>query len=217
MGAVFLPNSPTRTDVADGAVWLRSWLDLDEQRRLAAESRQIMDGPGGGYHPTVRGGGRMSVRMTCLGRHWNAATYTYELTRGDHDHAPVEPVPDSWVGLAARLARDAGFTVVPDICILNWYDIDARMGLHQDKDESAASIARGDPVVSISLGDTARFLFGGVRRRDPVTTLMLESGDAFVFGGAARLRHHGVTRIFPGTAPPSLDLRGRFNLTFRRY
>jgi DNA oxidative demethylase len=91
------------------------------------------------------------------------------------------------------------------------------MGLHQDKDESAQSIAAGLPVVSVSLGDTARFLFGGTRRRDPVDTRLLESGDAFVFGGPARLRYHGVSRIIPGTAPPELALTGRLNLTFRQY
>jgi alkylated DNA repair protein (DNA oxidative demethylase) len=72
-------------------------------------------------------------------------------------------------------------------------------------------------VVSISLGDTARFLFGGLRRRDPVDTMMLESGDVFVFGGSARLRYHGVTRIISGTAPGDLGIEGRFNLTFREY
>jgi alkylated DNA repair dioxygenase AlkB len=91
------------------------------------------------------------------------------------------------------------------------------MGLHQDKDESAASIAAGLPVVSISLGDTARFLFGGLKRKEPVDARLLESGDAFVFGGPARLRYHGVSRIVPGTAPPELDLTGRLNLTFRQY
>src|SRR6185503_18788327 len=97
------------------------------------------------------------------------------------------------------------------------YRAGSRMGLHQDKDESAASIAAGMPVVSISLGDTGRFLFGGLRRRDPVETVMLESGDAFVFGGPARLRYHGVSRILAGTAPPELGLEGRLNLTFRKY
>jgi alkylated DNA repair protein (DNA oxidative demethylase) len=91
------------------------------------------------------------------------------------------------------------------------------MGLHQDKDESPASIAEGAPVVSLSLGDSARFLFGGTRRRDPVETLWLESGDVFVFGGPSRLRYHGVTRILSGSAPPSLGIAGRFNLTFRQY
>jgi alkylated DNA repair protein (DNA oxidative demethylase) len=91
------------------------------------------------------------------------------------------------------------------------------MGLHQDKDESSESLSAGLPVVSISLGDTARFLFGGLRRRDPVETILLESGDAFVFGGPARLRYHGVSRIIPGTAPTGLSLVGRFNLTLRQY
>jgi len=71
--------------------------------------------------------------------------------------------------------------------------------------------------VSLSLGDTARFLFGGVRRRDPVESILLESGDVFVFGGPSRLRYHGVARILAGTGPASLTLDGRFNLTFRQY
>jgi len=87
------------------------------------------------------------------------------------------------------------------------------MGLHQDRDEQELSA----PVVSVSLGDTARFLFGGTRRRDPVEAIPLESGDAFVFGGPARLRYHGVSRILPGTAPAALGISGRFNLTFRQY
>jgi alkylated DNA repair protein (DNA oxidative demethylase) len=91
------------------------------------------------------------------------------------------------------------------------------MGLHQDKDESPESLSAGLPVVSVSLGDTARFLFGGLRRRDPVETILVESGDAFVFGGPARLRFHGVSRIIPGTAPPGFGMAGRFNLTFRQY
>jgi alkylated DNA repair protein (DNA oxidative demethylase) len=203
--------------VAEGTTWLKNALTADEQRALVAECRAIMDGPAGGYVPTVRGGGKMRVRMVCLGRHWNALTYTYESTRADYDNAPVAPVPAAWVALASRLGREAGFSFAPDLCIVNWYDAEGRMGLHQDKDEGRDSIAAGLPVVSISLGDTARFLFGGVKRRDEVQSLLLESGDAFVFGGAARLRYHGVTRIVPGTAPAELGIEGRFNLTFRKY
>jgi len=69
----------------------------------------------------------------------------------------------------------------------------------------------------VSLGDTARFLFGGFKRKDPVEKIPLESGDAFVFGGPSRLRYHGVSRIVLNTAPPELELTGRFNLTFRQY
>jgi len=91
------------------------------------------------------------------------------------------------------------------------------MGLHQDKDESPETLRLGIPVVSISVGDTARFLLGGLRRRDPVMRIPLASGDAFVFGGASRLRYHGVSGIDPGTAPSELAITGRYNLTFRRY
>jgi len=210
-------TAPTAVTVAPGAVWLRGWLTQDEQQALVARCRQFMDGPAGGYVPTVRGGGTMRVRMTCLGRHWNARTYTYEATRGDHDGQPVEAVSEEFAALAARLAAEAGFSMRADICLINWYGADGRMGLHQDKDESPESIASGAPVVSVSLGDSARFLFGGTRRRDPVETLWLESGDVFVFGGLARLRYHGVTRILPRSAPPALGLEGRFNLTFRQF
>ena len=200
-----------------GVAWLKAYLSLEEQQALAARCQAIMNGPAGGYVPTVRGGGTMRVRMVCLGRHWNPRTYRYEATRADHDGAPVAPLPEDFVTLASRLARAAGFAFQPDICLINWYGPEGRMGLHQDKDESAASIEAGAPVVSVSLGDTARFLFGGLRRRDPVEALLLESGDAFVFGGPARLRYHGVSRIVQGTAPRSLGIEGRFNLTFRQY
>ena len=205
-------------EIGDGAILLHAWLSLDEQRALAAQCRAIIDGPAGGYVPTVRGGGKMRVRMMCLGRHWNPLTYTYTPTREDFDDAPAAPVPEEWVRLASRAAADAGFaSFTPDICLINFYGDQGRMGLHQDKDESRASIDAGQPVVSISLGDTARFLFGGLKRRDPVDPILLDSGDVFVFGGPARLRYHGVSRILPGTAPRALGLEGRFNLTFRRF
>jgi DNA alkylation damage repair protein AlkB len=202
---------------ASGAAWLKQWLSLDEQQALVQRCLEIMDGPAGGYVPTVRGGGKMRVRMTCLGRHWNPLTYKYGPTRADYDNAPVPPVPAEWVAMASLIAADAGFAFTPDICLINWYGPDGRMGLHQDKDESAAALAAGLPVVSLSIGDTARFLFGGLRRRDPLETVLLESGDAFVFGGVDRLRYHGVSRILPRTGPAALGLDGRFNLTFRQF
>jgi DNA alkylation damage repair protein AlkB len=200
-----------------GAVLLSHYLSTDAQRALAAECRALMDGPVPGYVPVVRGGGRMHVRMLCLGRHWNGKLYRYEPARSDFDGLPVPTLPDSWRALAAECATAAGMLLDPDLCILNYYDREGRMGLHQDKDESDASVAAGVPVVSVSIGDTARFLLGGVRRRDPVESFALESGDVFVFGGASRLRYHGVSRLVPDTAPPELGMSGRFNLTFRRY
>ena len=158
----------------------------------------------------------MHVRMLCLGRHWNARTYQYEPTRADFDGMPAPRLPADFRALAREIAGRAGMLLDADLCILNYYGADGRMGLHQDKDEGPRSIAAGIPVVSVSIGDTARFLFGGLRRRDPVETIALESGDAFVFGGPARLRYHGVSRVSPSTAPPGLGLTGRFNLTFRQ-
>ena len=193
------------------------YLSLDDQRALVAECRALVDGPVPAYVPTVRGGGKMHVRMLCLGRHWNGKTYSYEPTRADYDNLPAPPLPDLLRGVAREIAREAGMPFDPDLCILNLYDAEGRMGLHQDKDEGERSLAAGLPVVSISLGDTARFLFGGVKRKDAVESRLLESGDAFVFGGPARLRYHGVSRILPGTGPPELNLEGRFNLTFRQY
>ena len=200
-----------------GAFHFPRYLDLNRQRALVDECRALVDGATPAYVPVVRGGGKMHVRMLCLGRHWNGVTYRYEPTRSDFDDLPAPPLPELFRLVAAEVARAAGMSLAADICILNYYDAEGRMGLHQDKDESPESIAAGVPVVSISLGDTARFLFGGVRRRDPVEAIPLESGDAFVFGGEARLRYHGVSRIVPGTAPPELALSGRFNLTLRKY
>ncbi len=208
-------------EVAPGAHHLARYLDLERQRALADQCRTLLDGPVPGYIPIVRGGGQMRVRMLCLGRHWNGKTYRYESTRSDFDNLPVPALPPEFTSLAAEVANAVGMSLAPrfeaDLCILNYYDVDGRMGLHQDKDESPASIAAGLPVVSISIGDTARFLFGGLKRRDPVEAIPLESGDAFVFGGPARLRYHGVSRIVPGTAPRELALAGRFNLTLRQY
>src|SRR5262249_9820572 len=155
------------------------------QRALVDRCRALVDGAVPAYVPIVRGGGKMHVRMLCLGRHWNGKTYRYEATRSDFDDLPAPPLPDEFKALAQALARTAGMPFDPDLCILNYYDADGRMGLHQDKDEGERSLAAGLPVVSVSLGDAARFLFGGLRRRDPVEARLLESGDAFVFGGPA--------------------------------
>jgi DNA alkylation damage repair protein AlkB len=203
--------------VAPGASLLEHFLDTAEQLAVAATCQALLDSEVPAYVPVVRGGGRMHVRMLCLGRHWNAMTYRYEAARTDFDGKPAPPLPTEFRSLASRAAASVGMTLDADICILNYYDADGRMGLHQDKDEGERSLAAGLPVVSISIGDTARFLCGGTRRRAPVSQFPLHSGDAFVFGGPSRLCYHGVSRIIPGTAPKDLHLQGRYNLTFRQY
>jgi DNA alkylation damage repair protein AlkB len=204
-------------EITPGAFHLRRYLSLDDQRSIAEQCLDIGRQDAGFYTPIVRGGHPMSVRMLCLGRHWNARLYAYEAFRSDVDGLPVPALPPAFVALAQRAARDTGFSFAPDTCIVNWYSADSRMGLHQDKDESPEALAAGHPVVSFSIGDTARFLFGGGRRRDAIQQLWLESGDVFVFGGPARLRYHGVSRILAHTAPAGLPFSGRLNLTFRRF
>lgn len=203
-------------EIAPGAHHFRQLLTIDRQRALADRCRALVDGDVPAYVPIVRGGGKMHVRMLCLGRHWNAKTYRYESVRADYDGLPAPPLPPDFRALATDIARRAGMSLDADLCILNYYEADGRMGLHQDKDEGPVSLAAGLPVVSVSIGDTARFLFGGLQRRDPVEEIQLQSGDAFVFGGPARLRYHGVSRITPHSGPPELELSGRFNLTFRQ-
>src|SRR2546428_443900 len=204
-------------EIALGAFHLPGYLSLDAQRAIVEQCRALVDGAVPAYVPVVRGGGKMHVRMLCLGRHWNGKTYEYEPTRTDFDNLPAPPLPGNLKALAGEIAGSAGMTLDADLCILNYYEADGRMGLHQDKDEGEQSIAAGIPVVSISIGDTARFLFGGLKRKEPVKAFALESGAPFAFGAPARRRHHGVSRILPGTSPPELGISGRVNLTFLQY
>ena len=206
---------PMALDV--GLFHLPGYLSDSEQRTLLSRSVELGEGPVGRYRPVVRGGARMRLEMLCLGRHWNALTYRYESVRSDFDGQSAPPLPDDFRALAKRVAHAVGFLFEPDICIMNFYQGDGRLGLHQDKDEQPETIAAGIPIVSLSLGDTARFIVGGTRRKDPVRAILLKSGDAFVMGGPARLRYHGVTRIYEGTGPRELAWNGRINLTFRKY
>ena len=204
-------------EIVPGAFHLPGYLSLEAQRSLVARCRQIGSGRAGFYRPRVKGGGQMRIEMLCLGLHWNAETYTYTSTRADYDDLPVPEIPDDLAALARRIAGEVGFSLDPQICILNHYRHGGTLGLHQDKDEQPDTLAAGVPIVSVSVGDTARFLIGGLRRRQPVNALALASGDALVMGGAARLRYHGVSAVQAGSAPPALKLAGRYNLTFRQY
>jgi DNA alkylation damage repair protein AlkB len=202
--------------LANGLVLLQSRLSPTAQRELWQLCKSLAEGPVPMYSPTVRGGKTMSVGMLCLGKHWNGLTYTYEERRSDFDGLRVPPVPPQFAELAKSAAAEAGFTIQPDLCILNYYSSTAKMGVHQDKDERPETIAAGIPIVSVSLGDDARFTVGGLSRREPTFPVMLKSGDVLVMGGPSRLRYHGVTRIVPGTAPVGTG-PGRFNLTFRQW
>jgi DNA oxidative demethylase len=209
-------NDRMKMDLFDGVALFQGRLSALEQRELWARCRALADGSVPMYTPTVRGGRKMSVGMLCLGKHWNGLTYTYEDTRSDYDGLAVPPIPAPFAEIARAAATDAGFDMRPDLCIMNYYGADAKLGVHQDKDEPAETIAAGIPIVSVSLGDDARFVIGGLSRRDPTSPVILRSGDVLVMGGPSRLRYHGVTRILPGTAPEGTG-PGRFNLTFRQW
>src|SRR4051812_36449097 len=178
----------TKTTLAEGLELFQGRLSAAEQRQLWALCRELADGPVPMYTPTVRGGKKMSVGMLCLGRHWNGLTYKYEDRRSDFDNEPVPGIPPRLADFATAAAADAGFAMQPDICIMNYYSADARMGVHQDKDERPETIAAGIPIVSVSLGDAARFVVGGVSRKDPTNPMVLRSGDLLVMGGPSRLR-----------------------------
>jgi DNA alkylation damage repair protein AlkB len=204
------------TRLADGLFLFERRLDLEAQQRLWKTCRDLAEGPVPMYTPTVRGGKKMSVGMLCLGKHWNGMTYAYEDTRSDFDGLAVPPIPSEMAQIAVDAADDAGFTMQPDLCIMNFYGAEAKLGVHQDKDERPETIAAGIPIVSVSLGDAGRFVIGGLSRRDPTSPVVLRSGDVLVMGGPSRLRYHGITRILPGTAPEGTG-PGRFNLTFRQW
>ncbi|MFD6950410.1 DNA repair protein [Nocardiopsis sp. TSRI0078] len=200
-------------EVAPGAVHLPGWLAADAQADLVRRCRDWARGPAGMRRHTMPRGGVMSVQMVSLGWHWSPYSYTRTLPDG----APVQPFPDLLGDLAARAVADAYGAPPPagadpyDVALVNFYDADARMGMHQDRDELSR-----EPVVSLSLGDTCVFRFGNTETRArPHTDVELRSGDLFVFGGPSRMAYHGVPRTRPGTAPPGLGLDGRLNITIR--
>jgi alkylated DNA repair protein (DNA oxidative demethylase) len=198
------------------------WLSPDEQRELAARSREWARPPAGLRHPRVPTGHLMSVASVCLGWHWQP--YRYSRTADDTDGAPVKPLPAELVELARRAVAavaplddghpGAGADRPPafDAAIVNHYGPGARLGLHQDGEEPSDA-----PVVTLSLGDTATFRLAGVDRRTaPFTDVELRSGDLLVFGGRNRRIYHGVPRVLDGTAPAWLDLApGRLSITLR--
>ncbi|MFG3108027.1 alpha-ketoglutarate-dependent dioxygenase AlkB family protein [Streptomyces tendae] len=203
-----------RAETAPGAVHVPDWLTPGRQRELLDACREWARPPAGLRTVRTPGGGTMTARQVCLGRHWYP--YGYAPTAVDGDGAPVKPFPDWLDDLARRAVTDAlGAEAVAgepyDIALINFYDADARMGMHRDADERS-----GAPVVSLSLGDTCVFRFGTPETRTrPYTDTELRSGDLFVFGGPSRLAYHGVPRVHPGTAPPELGLAGRLNITLR--
>lgn len=182
-----------------------------EQAKLLDALRAVME-EAPLFTPTMpRSGKPMSVRMTnCGPLGWvtdKDRGYRYQATH------PVTGKP--WPAMPEALLKlwreVAGYPADPEACLVNYYSGDAKMGLHQDKDEEDFAA----PVVSVSLGDSAIFRVGGLTRKDETQALELKSGDVVVLGGDDRLAYHGIERILPGTSA-LLPEGGRLNLTLRR-
>ena len=163
-------------------------------------------------HMVTPGGQRMSVAMTnCGDAGWVSDRRGYRYTRVDPvSDRPWPAMPPSLRCLAQRAAAAAGFDAFePDACLVNYYTPGTRLTLHQDRNERDLAA----PVVSVSLGLTATFLFGGLNRRDPTQRIQLHHGDVVVWGGAQRLAFHGIAQLREGEHPVTGGCR--INLTFR--
>jgi len=205
------PHSPR-----PGAHHLPGWLKPAAQQWITQRFFEWGQGPVP-PHSTVVAGHPMSVQTVCLGWHWSPNRYS--RTADDVNGAPVAPMPQWLVDLGRsavqaatgdpRQARDYH----PDAAIVNYYDVNATMGMHQDREEAVNA-----PVVSLSIGDSATFRLGNNEHRNqPYQDLRLASGDLFVFQGPARFAYHAVTKIHPHTAPAGCGISsGRINITLRQ-
>ncbi|WP_210497378.1 alpha-ketoglutarate-dependent dioxygenase AlkB family protein [Microvirga antarctica] len=196
--------------LAPGFTYYPDYLDRAVQEALLDAIRAITRAAPL-YTPRMpRTGKPFSVRMTnCGPLGWvsDQTGYRYQPTHPETG-APWPPLPPVLLKAWTTLSD---FPHPPDACLINFYEPTAKMGLHQDKDEDEL----GAPVVSLSLGDTALFRYGGLDRKDPTRSIRLKSGDAVVFGGPARLAFHGIDRLLPGSSD-LLPQGGRLNLTLRK-
>jgi DNA oxidative demethylase len=198
-------------ELASGLIYVPEFFDRAEQETLLADLREAVRVAPLFTPRMPRTGQPFSVRMTnCGALGWVSDTergYRYQATHPETD-AQWPPMPD----LALKAWRETGgYAKPPEACLVNFYAPDARMGLHQDRDEQDLAA----PVVSISLGASCLFRFGGDTRSGPTKSIKLHSGDVVVIGGASRLCFHGVDRILPGGSP-LIESGGRINLTLRR-
>jgi alkylated DNA repair protein (DNA oxidative demethylase) len=201
----------SRESIAEGAVLLRA-LAMPVEADLIADLCDIAQ-RAPFRHMVTPGGHQMSVAMTnCGALGWVTDRTGYRYDANDPETGqPWPEMPRSFRELAGKAADDAGFRgFTPDACLINRYQPGARMSLHQDRDEHDF----GAPIVSVSLGLPATFLFGGLKRSDKAARFRLEHGDVVVWGGPARLVFHGVAPLAGGTH--AVLGQQRINLTFRK-
>lgn len=202
---------PPEESLGPGATLLRGFALADSTQVLEAIGQVTRQAPF--RHMSTPGGFRMSVAMT------NCGAVGWVTDRSGYRYDPIDPttqerwppMPPVLLALAARAAARGGFAdFLPDACLINRYEPGTRLSLHQDRDERDLRA----PVVSVSLGLQAVFLFGGPRREDPTRAIALAHGDVVVWGGVSRLWFHGVRPLQDGEHP--VLGRQRINLTFRR-
>ncbi len=202
-----LPFLPAGPEDINGVLVRRGFLGLDAQRQMVETLRKVVLVAPLRRHETP-GGRKMSVRMSAAGAlGWvsDRAGYRYDSVQSDGRRWPE--IPEEVLKVWTKVA---GVDRLPDSCLVNFYGENARMGMHQDRDEASLDW----PVVSISLGDEALFRVGGVKRGGSTRSTWLKSGDVAVLSGAARLAYHGIDRIRFGSSDLLPD-GGRINITLR--
>tara|TARA_B100001179_G_C18493228_1_gene360927 strand:- start:50 stop:727 length:678 start_codon:yes stop_codon:yes gene_type:complete len=203
-GRIFMQIRPDGTELYTGYLSTEEQTEILEAIRSRTEKAPL-------YTPTMpRTGKSMSVRMTNFGRvGWmsDSKGYRYEPTH-PVSAEPWPDIPECIMNVWRVLLPNQPD---PDACLVNYYAHDAKMGLHQDRDEQDFSV----PVLSISLGDTALFRLGQTKRGGKTQSFRLSSGDVMVLKGADRLAYHGIDRLYPGTSS-LLKQGGRINITLRK-
>lgn len=203
--------APALERIADGAVILHRFAATDAAALIAAIDRIAAIAP---FRQMMTPGGyQMSVAMTSCGTYgWVTDRQGYRYAAQDPEtHASWPAMPDIFRRLAADAAAAAGYAgFVPNSCLINRYETGSKLSLHQDRDEQDLAA----PIVSVSLGVSAIFQFGGINRRDPIARYRLENGDVVAWGGPTRLAYHGIAVLKPGQHP--LSGNRRYNLTFRK-
>ncbi len=206
-----LPRARSVVPIDAGAVLLVAHVQHCDRELLDAALAVLRDAPV--RHMPTRSGGRISVAMSnCGAKGWISDRQGYRYDAIDPDSGrPWPTMPDCFLALAREVAQLAGYPHFdPDVCLINRYEPGNRLGLHQDMDEGELE----SPIVSVSLGLGALFLWGGKQRRDTARRIPLTHGDVMVWGGPTRLNFHGVHSIAAGHHPMTGPFR--YNLTFRR-
>lgn len=201
----------TREHLAEGAMLLRRFALCNESEILDAVQSVAQVTPF--RNMATPGGFRMSVAMTNCGSFgWVTDAKGYRYSSVDPEtNMPWPVMPNALQNLAEHAAREAGYPEFsPDACLINRYEPGAKMSLHQDKDEKDFT----NPIVSVSLGLSATFQFGGLQRGDPLRKFVLHHGDIVIWGGPSRLSYHGILPLKDGSH--ALVGRSRINLTFRK-